>query len=708
MKTSFAQQVILAAVTVVSSVGNGNAQDAKNTNTVAQLSPVIVEAQRLPQPKWDRPYTTTNIHSATWTGVPIDKTPVTAQVIPRQVIEDQASDRIKDVVRNVAGVSQVKTEGRGIQFEEYNIRGFSQRAMLAGFTLYAMPVINLAGVEQVEVLKGPSSSLYGAIEPGGMVNIIPKLPQFESRTTIYGEIGSYNHYRSGIDSTGPIDSNTAYRVVCDYENSDSYRNYLNKEAFFCAPSLTWIMPDQTRITAWMWYQHLDRPVDNGITFDSTGHPIGKASQNFASSSDNSQSIDDITSCLQLEHPVNNDFTVYLRYLYHYFDGQYDAIRLQSKTANKLTPYYDNSSFHNDEHDILDYAVWRFDLGPTEHHLLFGTEVSASDYHYYKLTDNTLSPFSIYNPVYPTGPYHPTAGSIDQITLTKVAAGYVQDQVDLLDDKMHLLAGGRSDYVDRFNRSTDNSRYSAYDMGYSGRGGAMYDLTEWMSPYTTISRSFNPTTGATVTGDMVDPTTGVQYEGGTKFKFFQKKLQITTAAFQTTKDDVAVKDEVNSTSTKTYYMNGGKMRSEGAEVSALGQITKEWQVVGSYAYTDTRVIQSSSLPVGASLVNVPLNSGSLWLKYTLQDGPLNGLGAGVGCFAEGESEGDNNNTFELPGYVRWDTGVWYSRKVYRNCMFKIQCNVLNVFDKEYYESSSGTASVQPGTPRYFVTRASLTF
>ena len=687
----------------------GRTVETVSTNTVTYLKPVIVEAERV-SAATDRPYTMTTAHTAAWTDVPLEKTPVSAEVVPRQVIDDQGVDRLKDVCRNVSGISQVKTEGRGIQFEEFTVRGFSQRALLDGFNLYTMPSINLAGVEQVEALKGPSSSLYGAIEPGGLINIIPKQPEFQARTELYGEVGSYGMRRSGIDSTGPIDSNTAYRVICDYENSDSYRDYLNKEAFFFAPSLTWVLPDQTRITAWLWYQHLVRPQDNGVVFSYTGHPVGPISRNLGGSEYNSQAIDDIVTGLQLDHPINDDLSLHLRYLYHSFDGQTDAIRWSTvSAANKITPYYDNSSFHNDEHDVLDYAVWRFEAGPTEHRLLFGTEFSYSDYTYDRLTDSTLAPISIYAPVYPNGPCtHLVRGAAEQNTLSQVAAGYVQDQADMLDNRLHLLAGGRADYVDQFYRSWSNGKeYNQYDLGFNGRAGLMYDLTEWMSPYVNVCRSFNPNTAGsnlTYDGQPLDPTTGIQYEGGLKFTMLEKRLQMTAAAYQITKDNVAIADPDHP----GFNLNGGTLRSEGFDVDVLGQLTPELQVVGGYGHTDTRVVESTSLPIGASFLNVPENSGSLWLKYTLQDGPLNGLGGGVGFFAAEKSAGDGKNTFFLPGYTRWDTGVWYTRMLHGGYQLKVQVNVLNVFDKTYYESSSSAAQVEPGYPCYVVSRVSLTF
>ena len=209
---------------------------------------------------------------------------------------------------------------------------------------------------------------------------------------------------------------------------------------------------------------------------------------------------------------------------------------------------------------------------------------------------------------------------------------------------------------------------------------------------------------TVTGEPLNTTTGIQYESGLKFHMLDDRLQLTTAAFQITKDNVAVNDPAHL----GYQLNGGSMRSEGFDVSLLGQLTPELQAVGSYAYTDTRVIESSTLPIDAPLAGVPLNSGSLWLKYTFQDGTLRGFGGGVGCFVADERAGDSVNTFTLPGYVRWDAGTWYAFALSDGQVVKCQLNVQNIFDRIYYESSSGVSGVQPGAPLSFVGRVSITF
>ena len=689
---------------------SGMAQEAGTTRTSANLAPVVVEAKRVTSVA-GKAYTVTNAHTAAWTDIPVQHTPIMVDVIPAQVMEDQAADRLKDVYQNVSGVAEVKTEARGIQFEESLVRGFSQRQLVDGFLPYCQPTINLAGVDRVEVLKGPASSLYGAIEPGGFGNVFPRLPSFEPSTTLYGQVGSYDRYRSGVDSTGPLSSNVAYRMILDYENGQSFRDGLEMQDYFAAPSLTWAFPDQTRITAWCWYQHLDRPQDNGLVFSTNDYRrVGPISRNLAGEGYNNQTIDDAIGALEIEHPVNDNLTLNSRLLAHYFDAVNDCVRWNSFNKNKLTPYYDASTFNNVECDWLNYAVLRGDTGPLHHTVVGGFELSRSDYFYDRFISPNLAPISIFNPVYPTGPYSASkpAGTREQESLTQGAAGFLQDQVDMADNTLHFLVGGRADYVYQYYQPWNNlTNFNQHDMGYSARAGLSYDLTSWLAPYVNVCRSFDPQAAGgktTVTGEPLNPTTGIQYESGLKFHMLDDRLQLTTAAFQITKDNVAVNDPAHL----GYQLNGGSMRSEGFDVSLLGQLTPELQAVGSYAYTDTRVIESSTLPIDAPLAGVPLNSGSLWLKYTFQDGTLRGFGGGVGCFVADERAGDSVNTFTLPGYVRWDAGTWYAFALSDGQVVKCQLNVQNIFDRIYYESSSGVSGVQPGAPLSFVGRVSITF
>jgi iron complex outermembrane receptor protein len=552
--------------------------------------------------------------------------------------------------------------------------------------------------------------MYGMLEPGGMINLVPKTPDFSNHSELTAKTGSNDTYRGEIDLNRQINDQLALRLAGSYQNSESFRDFVQRESTFFSPSVAWRPAKDVRVTSWLWYQDLVRPVDNGVAFTNMGKPAEDIRVNRAGPYHNTQDIQDIVWGTQLEYDLTPELTLRDRFLVHDFDSKMDAIRVSGATsaANKYTTYLDRSSFHNLEFDNFTEALYHFDLGGTKHELLSGVELSRSDYNYDRLVSQNSPAISIFSPVYWNGPFVLTPGAAQQLTLTQVVAGYVQDQVNALDNRLHLLVGGRADHVDQIYRpwNAANQKYSETDTGFSGRAGLMYDVTPWMSPYVNVCHSFNPNSPNTTgyDGQTLDPTTGQQYEGGFKFSFFDKRLSLTADAFQVTKDNVPVADP-NHTG---FSLNGGTLRSQGTELDVLGQITDELQVVGNYAYTDTEVLKSSSLPIGARFANIPLQSGSLWLKYTFRDGALKGFGMGSGVFFADSKEGDGANTFELPGYARWDAGIYYSRDLGSGQEMKVQLNVANLLDRTYYESSSSTGSVVPGTPRSIMLQMGLKF
>ncbi|MBB5352587.1 iron complex outermembrane receptor protein [Haloferula luteola] len=667
-----------------------------------RLDPLTVEAD-----KKDDDYSVQTARTATRTDVPIQETPLSIQVVPKEIIEDQNATRLKDVYRNVSGVAPVKTEGRGIQFEDAYVRGFSQRLSIDGVQLYTMPTLNLAGIERVEVLKGPSSALYGAMEPGGMVNALAKTAEFNSRSSLYGEVGSFDSYRAGVDLGWTANDDIALRFIGDYHDSDTFRDFLDYRSILVAPSLTWKISDDTRLTTWMWYQNLDRPVDNGVAFSPMGYPVGPITRNLTGSRHHNQEIEDSVFSAQIDHEVNESFSVRARALVHHFRGENDAFRWSPGAGNNVNAYLDASIFGNWEYDFIADALWKFELGPTSHQVLAGFEFDRTDYTYQRLTSSRF-PVSIFQPIEPAGPLVLTPGNFRQNVVTETWSGYLQDQIDAMDDRLHILVGGRVDWVDQYSRPFSTGIESwQEDTGLTGRGGVVYDLTPCLSVFGNASRSFNPNNAGSnigIGGETIDPTTGIQYEVGTKYSAFEDRLSMTAAVYQITKDNVPVSDPYNP----GFVVNGGELRSSGFEFDVLGKITPNLQLIGSYAYTDTEVLNSTSLPVGARFANIPLHSGSLWLKYDFTSGPLQGFGMGAGVFAASAKSGDNNGSFDLPGYARIDLAAWYRTELAHGQDLKFQVNVMNALDRTYYESSTSTASVQPGTPLAATARCTLTF
>jgi iron complex outermembrane receptor protein len=221
----------------------------------------------------------------------------------------------------------------------------------------------------------------------------------------------------------------------------------------------------------------------------------------------------------------------------------------------------------------------------------------------------------------------------------------------------------------------------------------------------FSTSFDPqgVNRIDVNGDYLDPETGIQYEGGVKAPFFNDRLVLTTSVYRIEKQDVALADQDHP----GFQVNGGELSSQGLEFTAAGDIGPDWNVYASYAYTDTNVDKSDTLPEGEHFQGIPLNSGSLWLVRTQQEGALQGIRAGGGIFLVGKRNGDTAATFTLPGYATLDAMIGYRRALSTLRALNIQLNVRNILDKEYYESGSGY-SFMPGTPRSFVASMGVEF
>lgn len=662
--------------------------------------PVVVTGRRL-----DQGYLGQSAAVGTRTETPILETPASVHSIPEQVFLDQGVWRLKDVYRNVSGVEPFKTEGFALTFESAYVRGFAQNPYINGSRTFGLGPIDLHGLERVEVLKGPASLLYGALEPGGILNLVPKTPSFTPSYTGSVQAGSYDFYRGTFDVTGPLgDGQTsAFRLNGAYQNSDSFRDTLNDESVFLAPSFTWNLSDDTTATAWLWYQHQDRPVDDGVAFSNAGKPVAPIETFLGDPNHNSQSIDDLFAGVSLTSKLSDSMSFRQELQYSLFDSEMDAVRRFGVTSatNTVQPFYDASKFDQWSGNSRSELLIETESGSVKHEIATGLQAYYSDYTFRRRRDTSSIPeIDIVDPNFPDLTYtiDNTGRSDQELTFFGL---YAQDHMRLMDDRLHVLVGARGDRVRQ-----DNNPDSQDDSALSWNGGLLYQATPWFSPYVSVSTSFNPTSPSAMTASnaALDPERGIQYEAGAKLSFLDDQLLVTTSVYEITKDDVAISDPNNP----GFSVNGGEFRSRGFELDATGRVAPDLSLIGSYAYTDTKVLESSTLAEGSSFRGIPEHSASLWLAYDgFRKSPREGLGLGAGVFTASKKAGDDANSFDLPSYVRFDAGAWYDvvRGDGPNARFYL--NVLNLTDEEYYESSFNVARVQPGDPLTVLFGVSLT-
>jgi iron complex outermembrane receptor protein len=403
----------------------------------------------------------------------------------------------------------------------------------------------------------------------------------------------------------------------------------------------------------------------------------------------------------------------------YFAGSFD----QNQNIG-LVPWFGKRTSQG-YNSFLD-LTGEFNTYGIDHKVLFGTDHYLLDYTDIGYTNQfgNVALQNIYNPSSITwlDPFTSNASVTQQAKQvsdwTQAATAtwngvYLQDQMKIM-QKFHLLLGGRYDWAESNggaiiaveNPGFTLRRSTVKDQKFSPRVGLVYDATDWLAIYGNYVESLGNAGGygavtfnfdATGLGSPLHASSSSSYEGGIKVQAFDKRLMSTLAFFEIDKSNMATRDL--SSSNPFAMANTGKARSRGIEFDVTGAVTKDLSIIGSYAYTDARFISNNDGLQGNLLANVPRNSGSIWAKYQLLPEHLS---VGLGGNFRGDRQGDNQNTFLMPGYATMDTFIAYNFKVMGRSKLTTQLNVNNILDKRYFINSNvydatPTLGVMPGQP-----------
>lgn len=641
------------------------------------------------------PYIAPNATTATRTNTPLRDVPQSIQVIPQQVLRDQQVTRIGEAARNVSGVTP--KPGYAGATDNYTIRGFEASTNLRngfkddGFYSFTDP----ANIERVEVLKGPASVLYGQFEPGGVVNYVTKKPLSEPYYAAQFTAGSYEFYRPSIDISGPLNSDKTllYRLNVAYENSGSFRDFVDKELFVIAPTLSYKISDATTLSLEYEYINLNQTFDRGLApvKESFDLPISR----YLGEPSDSYDFTAHKFSYVLDHRFSNNWQIRNAFSLQTTDALRSNVQARNflleddgrTLRRRFTEYPSETQAYSLQTDL----IGNFNTGSVKHQVLLGFEFSRL-IDQYEAGIAAFPSIDIFNPVY--GFAIPTNfdDSFANKTTTDSVGIYVQDQVTLLPN-LKLLVGGRFDFVnskvedfpDLIN-SSDSEKSSSYNEAFSPRVGLVYQPTEAISLYASYGRSFVPNTERTASGELLDPTRGTQYEVGVKAELLGGRLSTTLAAYEITKTNVATTDP-NDTD---FSIAAGEIKSRGIELDIAGEILPGWNIIASYGLNDAFVSKDNSIPEGDKLVNAPSNSASLWTTYEIQRGNFRGFGFGGGLFFVGEREAQLPNTITIPSYVRTDATIFYRRNNYQASL-----NFKNLFGIKYYDSQGFL--LYPGAP-----------
>ncbi|GJD15206.1 ferrichrome-iron receptor [Rivularia sp. IAM M-261] len=643
-------------------------------------------------------YRAPNASTATRTDTPIRDIPQSIQVVPRQVLEDRRVRTVTEAVETVSGVVENfrylgSTTGGRI------IRGFPVFGSIRnGFREIssANPTVPIGTIEQVEVLKGPSSVVLGAVEPGGIINYVTRQPLSTPYYKLGLEVGNYGRYQPSIDLSGPLtaDKNVLYRFIAGYERQDSFQKFANLEITTIAPSIAVKLGERTDINLYYEYsRYFTNPPVIEVPLLSDGSLPPRSlfpGYPFVNLAD----FDAHKFGYTFTHRFNDDWQIRNNLAVTIANNERRELQYPSELLDdrfldgfQRFDFFVTDKYYVGQIDLLG----KFKTGSISHQLLVGFDVNILDTNYtyldpFGVPDGSLAVprLDIRNPDYNAVRTRPEVFAYPAFVGTDRSYGfYLQDQI-AFSDNLKLLIGGRYDWLSSKSGTVDVDPTSQNDGAFSPRIGLVYQPSKNVSLYTSYSQSFNPSIGRNPDNKPFEPTRGTQYEVGVKTDFLDGRLSATLAAYNITKTNVLTPDPDPVLAQRGFQVQVGEQLSRGIELDVTGEILPGWKIITSYAHTDATVTVDNSIPstVGNRLANVPQNQASLWTTYEIQKGNLQGLGFGLGLFYIGERQGNLANLFQVGDYLRTDAAIYYRRNG-----FNAAINIRNLFDIDYASSVS---------------------
>ncbi|ENR0227246.1 TonB-dependent siderophore receptor [Enterobacter roggenkampii] len=648
-------------------------------------------------------YQPLNTSTATLTTMPMLDIPQVVNTVSDQVLEDQHATTLDEALYNVSNVVQTNTLG-GTQ-DAFVRRGFGANrdgSIMTNGLRTVLPRSFNAATERVEVLKGPASTLYGILDPGGLINVVTKRPEKTFGGSLSATSSSFGGGTGQVDVTGPIDgTRLAYRLTGEYQDEDYWRNFGNERSTFIAPSLTWFGDDAT-VTVLYSHRDYKTPFDRGTIFDlNTKKAVDVDRKTRFDEPFNVTDGQSDLAQLNAEYRLNSQWTAKFDYSYSqdkYSDNQARVMAYDAKTGN-LTRRVDATQGSTQRmHSTRADLQGNVDIAGFYNEILTG--VSYENYDLLR-TDmmrcKNVKGFNIYHPVY--GKLNKcttvSAADSDQTLKQESYSAYAQDAL-YLTDKWIAVAGMRYQYYTQyagkgrpFNVNTDSR-----DEQWTPKLGLVYKLTPSVSLFANYSQTFMPQSSiASYIGDL-PPETSNAYELGAKFDLFDG-VTANIALFDIHKRNVLYNESVGG---ETIAKTAGRVRSQGVEVDLAGSLTENTNIIASYGYTDAKVLEDPDY-AGKPLPNVPRHTGSLFLTYDIHNAFAgNTLTLGGGGHGVSRRSATNGADYYLPGYFVADAFAAYKMKL--QYPVTLQVNVKNLFDKTYYTSSIATNNLgnQIGDPR----------
>ncbi|MDM9627703.1 TonB-dependent siderophore receptor [Rhizobium sp. S152] len=632
--------------------------------------------------------------TGTKTATPLVETPESIHVVAREQLRDQAVTTLGQALRYSPGVVAEELGGTDNRYDQYMIRGFSDTypyvdslSTRTYFTLLS-PKLEPYGLEKVEVLNGPASSLYGAGTPGGLVDAISKRPTDTPSHELQLQVGDPKGVSGAFDFSGPVTDDGAflYRLTGIARAADTQVDYVDTRNFYIAPAFTWKPDEDTSFTLLTKFQRTDDGILTqnlpaiGTLYEA---PFGKIPTDFFVGEPDFNKLTKNSASVgyAFEHRFDDVWTVRQNFRYSSTSTKMNLIG----TAGWASATELNRWTMDADADLRDFAVdtqaeAKFDTGALDHTLLLGVDHMQSKSHWYD-QEGDAATLDVLNPVYGL-PYTTDGYFFETKDRLRQTGVYVQDQVSF--DNWRISGGLRYDWATTKDSMTLPSSETIIndDKHLTGRIGALYLFDNGLAPYVSYSTSFKPSPGLNATSnDPLKPTTGKQFEVGMKYQPNGYDSYFTVSLYNLEQDNVTTSDP---SQVIPVFTQTGAVRMRGIELSGVADLDDGLKLIGSYSYNDGKITRDENPDtLGNRPLDVPRHMASLWVDKTIQSGAAEGLGFGAGVRYIGDRYGDNENATRLPSHVLVDASVHYDIKDWR-----LAVNATNLFDKTYVGSCDG--------------------
>lgn len=720
LKLSIIQRTLLVSTALLSSMATNSAH-AQSASEEPDPDGIVVTSQR----------------QAYVGNLSVRDIPQNVASIDASALQINGITKLDGALDLVSGVSHLNNFG-GL-WDSYAIRGFAgdSNNLPSGFLVngfnggrgFSGPR-DTSSVARIDVLKGPTSALFGRGEPGGTVNIITKKPEFSPEGYIQAQGGSWNAYRIEADYTTPLSSNFAARLNGAYENAESYRDVVHTKKIFLTPSLLWNLSDKTSISYELEFASQQIPFDRGTPIYNNNFGDLPASRFLGEPEDGPMKIDVLGHQVQMQHDFSSDWSLLTGASYRTTHlrgtGEYPEL------AASRQPFLSGSSLLSRQRRWADSQSESFIARAeiTGHYKAFGLEntlVVGADFDYFYLdqvqtryrppvytsstTMEELNAIDVNNPVY--GAYElpdaHTSNVYDRTERDNSWGAYFYDQVDLA-EWLKLRVGGRYDEFGQKIANHLTSKLSRQNVNaFSPQGGIVVQPNNWISFYASYGKGFRPNNGQDYDGNSFEPEISKSYEVGAKFTSPDHKINASVALYDMRKTNILTSDPDPEHS--GYVISAGAARSKGIEFDLNAKLPYGFNLMVAYAYTDaywTSAVKDpdfgNQINVGDPLINVPKNSGNVLLTNTFYVGDNRKITLGGGVQYIGRRLGETAKDYYLPAatLVRVLASVDLTDKI------TISGSVDNLFNKQWYSNSYSALWTFPGAPRSFSVRTQYRF